>query len=217
MAANTAFSCISTNVNMVAYTIPDASPLPLQNGLYRTQSGLSSSQLLTNKSRLKEIYDLRVNVWEHSGKSKFVNSQLFPNGWTDALDVKALHWTITNDQNEIVAAARLNIFHSANELPYHNSIKHLTLPAAFPFAFYSRLVIDHRYHGNGLSRQLATSRTLYCKENSINWGLVFINNPHIIQLFEKLDFKNIGQADVNYHPSSPTHSVNVLIKNDHYC
>lgn len=217
MATNTAFSYISTDENMISSTIPALLPHTLQNVLYKTQSGLSNPQLLTNKSRLTEIYELRVNVWEHSGKSKFVNRQLFPNGWSDALDETALHWTITNDKNEIVAAARLNVFHSPYAFPYHDSMKHLALPDSFPFAFYSRLVIDHRYHGNGLSRQLAMSRIAFCKKSSISCGLVFINNTRILQLFEKLDFRNVGQADVNYHQSSQPHSVNVLIKNDHYC
>ncbi|HRO45042.1 GNAT family N-acetyltransferase [Agriterribacter sp.] len=213
MATNIAFSCVSTDEHMAASAIPGKLTHPLQNGLYQPQSTLSGPRLLTDKSRLKEIYRLRVNVWEHSGKSKFVNRQLFPNGWFDELDETALHWTIMNDQNEIVAAARLNVFHSLYEFPYHQSMKHLVLPVAFPFAFYSRLVVDHRYHGNGLSRQLAKSRMSFCEKNSINWCMVFINNTHILKLFEKLNFKNTGQAYVSYHPSLQPHSVNVLIKN----
>ncbi|HTN06348.1 GNAT family N-acetyltransferase [Agriterribacter sp.] len=216
MATNTAFSCVSTDEHMVASNIPGKLFHPLQNGLYKPQSALSGPQLLTDKTRLKEIYELRVNVWEHSGKSKFVNRQLFPNGWSDELDETALHWIIMNDKSEIVAAARLNIFHSLYEFPYNYSLQHLALPIAFPFAFYSRLVVDHRYHGNGLSRQLAVSRILFCEKNSINWCLAFINNTHVLKLFEKLDFKNTGQANVSYHQSSQPHSVNVLIKNYHY-
>lgn len=36
--------------------------------------------LLTDASQLPEIYNLRLNVWEHSGKSEFVNRKLYPNG-----------------------------------------------------------------------------------------------------------------------------------------
>lgn len=48
-------------------------------------------KLLDDKSRLKEIYDLRVNVWQNSGNSDVVNKHIFPNGWYDDLDDKAHH------------------------------------------------------------------------------------------------------------------------------
>jgi hypothetical protein len=42
--------------------------------------------ILTDKSRLQEIYNLRVLSYEHSHKAEFVNRQIFPNGWKDDLD-----------------------------------------------------------------------------------------------------------------------------------
>ena len=59
--------------------------------------------LLKDKTRLQEIYDLRVDVWENSEKREFVNKQLFPNGWFDELDETAHHWIITNDDDKIMA------------------------------------------------------------------------------------------------------------------
>lgn len=64
-------------------------------------------KLLTEKSRLKEIYKLRVSSWEFSDKSRIINRQLFPEGWHDELDMDANHWIITNEQDEIIASARL--------------------------------------------------------------------------------------------------------------
>src|SRR5690349_11002908 len=62
-----------------------------------------STELLTDPARLQEIYDLRLDVWEHSGNNQFVNRQLFPNGWFDELDETAFHWVTFNDENKIVA------------------------------------------------------------------------------------------------------------------
>lgn len=42
--------------------------------------------LLTDKSRLQEIYDLRVTAYENSPKAIYVNKESFPNGWYDELD-----------------------------------------------------------------------------------------------------------------------------------
>ncbi len=98
-------------------------------------------KLLTDKSRLREIFDLRVSVWENSEKSGFINRQLFPNGWYDELDEKAQHWIITNEQDQIIAAARLNIFDSLDTFQYDASMRNLNVPKTAPFGFFGRLVI----------------------------------------------------------------------------
>jgi predicted GNAT family N-acyltransferase len=179
--------------------------------LIHRQNSLST-ELLTDPSRLQEIYDLRLEVWEHSGNNEFVNRQLFPNGWYDELDESAFHWVTFNDQNKIIAAARLNIFHSLEQSPYYDSIRHLAFPTDIPFAFYSRLVVHPQYRHKGLSQQLYNGRAQYCIENEIKWSQVFINNSYVIGLFEKEGFENIGQAEINYHISSHPHSVNVFVK-----
>jgi len=173
-------------------------------------------ELLTDAWRLHEIYDLRLNAWEHSGKNEFVNRQLYPNGWYDQLDGPAFHWVVINEQNKVIASARLNLFHSFEEFPYQQSVKHLLLPNALPFAFFSRLVVHPHYRQNGLSRQLFSSRASFCEEREIKWSQVFINNQLIINQFEKSGYENIGQAQVAYHPSSDPHSVNVFVKEHTY-
>lgn len=173
-------------------------------------------ELLTDTWRLPEIYDLRLNAWEHSGKSEFVNRQLYPNGWYDQLDESAFHWVVINDQNKIIASARLNLFNSFEEFPYYLSVKNLLLPDAMPFAFFSRLVVHPHYKQNGLSRQLFNSRAIFCEERGIKWSQVFINNQLIISQFEKSGYKNIGQGKVSYYPCSDPHSVNVFVKEHKY-
>jgi predicted GNAT family N-acyltransferase len=173
-------------------------------------------ELLTDTSRLPEIYDLRLNVWEQSGKSEFVNRQLYPNGWYDQLDESAFHWSVINDQNRIIASARLNLFSSFEEFPYYLSVKNLLLPDVMPFAFFSRLVVHSHYRQNGLSRQLFSSRASFCEGRGIKWSQAFINNELIINQFEKSGYKNIGQAQVAYHPYSDPHSVNVFVKEHKY-
>jgi predicted GNAT family N-acyltransferase len=175
------------------------------------------AQLLKDPSRLNEIYQLRVDVWERLANCEFVNRVLYPNGWSDELDKTALHWVITTAQNEIIAAARLNIFSSLDDFPYYSSVKQLSFPAAVPFAFLSRLVVHPDYRQQGLSRKLASSRMLFCQNKNINWFQVFINNKRIIHLFEKMNYQNIGQANVSYHQFSQPHSVNVFIRqNNNY-
>ena len=174
------------------------------------------TRVLNNPFRLQEIFDLRLDVWENSGNIEFVNRKLFPNGWYDELDETAIHWVILNHQNQIVASARLNIFYSLQESPYCASIKHLPFPAEVPFAFFSRLVVHPQYRQRGLSRLLYEARARFCRERKIAWSQVFINSPFVINTFEAEGFKNIGQAEVSYHVASPSHAVNVFVKENNY-
>jgi predicted GNAT family N-acyltransferase len=201
------------------------------NALLETSSPLSFSEMennqiisrnklvttvLNSQYRLQEIFNLRLDVWEKSGKIEFINRKFLPTGWYDELDETAIHWAILNHQNQIVASARLNIFYSLHESPYFASINHLPLPTEAPFAFFSRLVVHPQYRQRGLSRQLYEARARFCKERKIAWSHVFINNPYIVSMFEAKGFKNIGEAEVSYHVSSPSHAVNVFVKENRY-
>ena len=185
---------------------------PYQNSIIWDDPSSLDPQLLTDMTRLKEIFELRVDVWEQSENCEFVNRRFYPNGWFDELDKTAFHWIITNARNEIIAAARLNIFNSLEEFPYYPSMTHLPFLGAMPFAFLSRLIIHPGYRQKGLSRKLALARMLFCKDKNVNWFQVFINHKRIINLFEKMNYANIGQAKVSYDKFSKPHSVNVFIK-----
>ena len=168
--------------------------------------------LLTDSTRLSEIYNFRVDVWGQHEKSQIVNRRLFPNGWKDELDECAFHWIITNEEDKLIAAARLNIFNSAEEFPYHCCTRHLSMPMQKPFALFSRLVVLPEYRGDGRSFQLAYSRMRFCESKNIQWMQTYINNERIMNLYSELGFVNIGQAEINYHKATQPHSVNVLIK-----
>ncbi len=172
--------------------------------------------ILTNPSRLQEIYDLRLTAWEGSSRNDIVNKSLFPKGWKDALDESAIHWVVLDDKDTIIAAARLNIVHSLESLPYHHATAHLHLPSGFPFAFFSRLVVHPQFRKNGLGRALYEERSEFCLENNIIWSMVFINDLHVITMFESEGFRNVGSAQVSYHPSVTPHSVNVFVKENKF-
>lgn len=180
-------------------------PEPSANGQFRTT-------ILANPERLQEIFDLRLTAWEGSVRNEIANKSLFPDGWKDMLDESAIHWVTLDERDAIVAAARLNIFHSPKAFPYHIATAHLPLPLELPFAFFSRLVVHPQCRKNGLGRALYEERSKFCLENNIPWSLVFINDPHVITMFEKEGFQNPGKALVSYHPSATPHSVNVFAK-----
>lgn len=168
--------------------------------------------LLTNKDNLQEVYNLRVKVWEHKGDCDFVNRELFPNGWYDELDESAYHWITINGRLEIVAAARLNIFHSLKDSPYFEATRHLQFSDSGSHAFYSRLVVHPDYRCRNLSKQLYQQRAAFCNEQGIRQAQLFTNNPYVISMYQANGFNVAGQGMVSYHPALAPHSVHVLAK-----
>ncbi len=167
--------------------------------------------LLTDKIKLNEVFQLRVNVWENSPQKIFVNRKLFPNGWTDHLDNSAYNFIIIDSFQNVIAAARLNIFNDYQDFPFYKNVKHLNLPIEFPYGYYSRLVVSNSHQGNGLSSKLDNSILELADTLKLNW-LIGLASERTQYMIEKLGFVNLGEAFVRYHPSTPRHLVNVIIK-----
>ena len=102
---------------------------------------------------LAQISQLRAEVWQ-----KTLPTSLFNNGlWTDEHDDHARHWVIISN-NQVLAAARLCIHKTLEEVPYsqvYMDSKRLILP---PIASMNRLVINTVAQGNGLSKQFDAIR-----------------------------------------------------------
>jgi hypothetical protein len=102
----------------------------------------SAPVILKDKSRLTEIYDLRIQAYEHSNKSVYVNRNVFPEGWKDDLDERAVHWVVEYD-NTIIASARLAVLYNLDDTG--EDIYDFELPDGRPFAYYSRLVVHPNF------------------------------------------------------------------------
>lgn len=91
--------------------------------------------LLTDKSRLQEIYDLRIAAWENSERICSINKTKFPNGWVEEIDKDAFHFVVFDDSNKIVASARISLHNSLDELPYPSAFRSFNLPTDRPLRF----------------------------------------------------------------------------------
>jgi predicted GNAT family N-acyltransferase len=126
---------------------------------------LTPPQLLEDKSRLQEIYDLRVKAYENSPKFIYVNKEVFPNGWYDKLDERneTLHWIIEVD-NKIIASARLAILDNIKDT--NEDFDKFEMPIERPFAYWSRLVVHPDYRQTTAVQMLDTIRKSYLVNNS---------------------------------------------------
>ncbi|MBC7862215.1 MAG: hypothetical protein IAF38_04520 [Bacteroidia bacterium] len=150
--------------------------------------------LLTDLSRLQEIFELRVIAWSDKEGSK-INSHSHPKGWSDSLDQSSLHWIIENENKDIIAAARLTELQSLNDLPYPGIFKRYFTDKTLssPFCFYSKQVIHPGYRGKRFSNVFDEVRIAYQKSKKIKDGLVLCNGFRVQQHL-KNGFEIVGLA-----------------------
>lgn len=150
-------------------------------------------QILTDKSRLQEIYDLRVYAWENSPSPANINRENYPNGFFDKLDETAIHWVSFDADGKIIASARLAIINDVNELPYPQIFENVSLPAERPFLFYSRLVIHPEFRKCGLKEKFDLVRLRYQVENKYAFS-VATANPNRTKELLKYGWKDCGDV-----------------------
>ena len=160
--------------------------------------------VLSDLSRLPEIYALRVAAWEQSPGQPYVNAALFPNGWSDALDThsRARHWVV-EVAGEIVAAARVVLLDSLEESGQPD-FGRFALPPGRPWGYLSRLVIQPAYRKQGLALLFDQARMASLRESGVAFALVSINPKRLPQLLEQ-GWAFLG--DIYYHSGgdSPQH------------
>ena len=131
----------------------------------------SPPTLLTDLTRLPEIYALRVACWEQSPGQPYVNRELFPQGWSDALDTHptARHWVV-EDEGRIVAAGRVVLLATIEESGQPDFTR-FALPAGRPWGYLSRLVISSTYRKRGLAQAFDAARTAFLRQTTAAFGL----------------------------------------------
>jgi hypothetical protein len=161
------------------------------------QNRLAEPTLLMDKSRLQEIYDLRVTAYEASPKSVYVNRERFPHGWSDALDPldSTYHWIIEH-HGKIVASARVAIVNHLQQTG--EDFSGLPLPSTAPIAFWSRLVVHPYFRKTSASTSLDDARKKFVVSNKdISYSIVCTGAYREENLL-KTGFQCAGEFMYNY-------------------
>lgn len=158
-------------------------------------------RLLDDKSRLAEIYNLRVEAWQHSHNSKYVNKTIFPDGWYDDLDNTGFHWIITDISNRIIGSARFNIVNDIVEIPNGEIFARFIKSFPSPLGFFSKLVIHPDFRKNGLSSLFDLARIDFIKQSDISLTLLTCDGVRTIKLL-KHGFSIVGQDHISFIPNT---------------
>lgn len=159
--------------------------------------------ILIDKTRLPEIYRLRVLAWEHSERSAIINSTKFPEGWSDELDATASHF-IVEDGGQIIAAARLNILNDICLLPaiFQSAVDKQGIALTLPFAFFSRLCVHPDFRNQNLAAILDKARINYIKKQQVRQAIVSTISPKAEQKIGK-GWRIIGHVSKDAQLYSP--------------
>lgn len=153
---------------------------------------INKPMILNDKSRLQEIYHLRVLAYEHSPKKVYVNKKDFPDGWFDDLDEldETHHWII-EDNHQIIASARLAIINDLKKT--HESFLKFELPNNQPFAYWSRLVVHPDYRKTNAMIQLDNARKQFLIENThIRFAVSVVSKDRSASML-RLGFEFLGE------------------------
>jgi GNAT superfamily N-acetyltransferase len=130
----------------------------------------TNPEILTDFTRLPEIYRLRCTAWENSPTPEGINFTNYPDGYRDNLEERSIHFVSQDAAGAFIGAARLSVVHSFAELPYRDVFEaYPHWPVERPFLFYSRLVIHPDHRGLGLTANFDQVRITY----QITHGLPF--------------------------------------------
>ncbi|MGD1852146.1 MAG: GNAT family N-acetyltransferase [Cyanophyceae cyanobacterium] len=142
-----------------------------------------------DRSYLNAIGKLRVQVWSNQLKDKAFSGE----EWRDDHDLHAFHWVVMNEENQLIASARLCIHKNVVDLPDFEEIQELVRNLPSPIAMMSRLVVSPLYQRSGIARKLDLARLQ--KAMQTNAQSIILQVPsYRSKAIEKLGFKCLGKA-----------------------
>lgn len=167
--------------------------------------------ILTDLTRLQEIYNLRCLAWENGPYPDGVNFKNYPNGFYEKIDEKSIHFVIYNGDKEIIAASRLTHIQEFEELPYPKVFTSFSVyPNERPFLFYSRLVIHPNYRKMGLKQKMDKIRLQYQKDNQIAFSVATATDGRTKELIQ-YGFQKVADVAKDIDPDFPFKHAELLL------
>jgi hypothetical protein len=107
---------------------------------------------LSDEASVAKICLLRAQVWRDTGN--LAESAFASEGWRDAIDSHCRHWAILNQHQMPVAAGRLSLHASLDDVHESHEYRRYGIDFAGGYANPDRVVVDRACKGCGLGRQI---------------------------------------------------------------
>jgi len=152
---------------------------------------------LADKTRLQEIYDLRVTAYANSPYATYINRNIYPNGYYDYLDSldSTKHW-IVEDSQKIIGSVRAAIVKNISDLK--EDLTQLGLPNNETFAYCGRTAVHPKFRNGQVILQLDQLVINFIKEDKeIKFALCYVI-PERVNAVKKLGFHFIGSIQYDW-------------------
>lgn len=141
---------------------------------------------------LNRIGKLRAQVWLAEG---YLRPSVCSDGiWLDELDEAGKHWAVFY-QGDMIAAARLNLHHSLEDMPHAKEFRPYELGIGVPYGFMSRLVVKQDYRRQGVARKLDCLRLQDASQSGAK-SVIALPTPYRVGALTKLCFVDFGLSGV---------------------
>lgn len=115
---------------------------------------------------LHGIQTIRFDVWNHDLPA---TGQLFPEGvWREDVDEISYHWAVLDQEEHLVATARLTLCDGVADLLDPDWYSEMTLVPPGPIALLSRQVVEKSHRRYGLATFLLNDQIRYARELKAN-------------------------------------------------
>lgn len=162
---------------------------------------MSAPVVVRDAMLLEEIGRLRILAWRASGE--LPSFAPHTDTWLDEHDIHALNFVVLF-QGQPVAAARMCVHVSVQDLPDLASLSGYADLISTPVAAFTRLVVDPTFRGRGLSRQLDLVRLAAAQADGCRSALGVTHVPTRMMQLAEMNFTNLGESryrSVSFAPS----------------
>jgi GNAT superfamily N-acetyltransferase len=140
---------------------------------------------------LEEIYAFRAAVWQSAGG---LAPGAFPAGhWRDAHDAAAMHWVVRGTDDRLLAAARLTLHPTLEEVPEAEEYLRYGLRLSGPIAAPARVVVCPSVQRLGLGRRLLDVQDRAARRSAARYA-VRQASPAMIRLLRPRGWVVVGPA-----------------------
>lgn len=131
---------------------------------------------------LPDIVKLRKKIWDAEGIVRPMEA------WRDPLDEMAIHF-VAKQEDQLVGAARLIVLNKDQISNIQRFAKYLEFDflqdLAFPFGFFSRLVVHPDFRGQGIGRQLKERRLDFLRDHFVPTAILTSQHPTVLGMAER--------------------------------
>jgi GNAT superfamily N-acetyltransferase len=145
----------------------------------------------TDSEIIAEICRFRARVWKETGKLK--NNAFGDDGWRDPIDSHCLHWVIRTEDDTLVAAGRLSIHDTLDEVHQAEEYRRYGLDLPGRVASPDRVVVCPSMQGHGLGWQILEVQDKTAVQQGAQHA-VRQASPGMVRLLRRRGWNIVGPA-----------------------